>query len=276
VVQQVSSDSRGILDPVGHQASVDHRRYEPSPPVGRFVTWYWAIEWHLGDGTHRPEVLVHPVVNLVFSPDEATVTGIMRRRDTRVLAGSSWVLGAMFRPAGFRPLVDGPLSRLTDRRQQADAVLGPDTPALHDKVATASTWDDRVQLIDAFLADRLPREPQPSEDTTAIVERIIADRSLLRVDQVAAEFDLSVRALQRRFADHVGVSPKWVIQRYRLFEAVEAAAKGDDVDWATLAADLGYSDQAHLVRSFTRAVGMPPDRYARSVRRPSFHPHKPA
>ena len=107
-----------------------------------------------------------------------------------------------------------------------------------------------------------------------IVERIIADRSLLRVDQVAAEFDIGVRRLQRLFADHVGVSPKWVIQRYRLFDAVEAAARGDEVNWADLAVQLGYSDQAHLVRSFTAAVGMPPDRYARSVRRPSFHSHK--
>lgn len=274
MVEQVSSDSRGILDPVAHQAHVDHQRHEPTPHVGRFVTWYWVVQWDLGTATHQPEILVHPVVNLVFSPEEATVTGILRRRDTRVLTGSSWALGVMFRPAGFRPLVGSPLSQLTDRRQPAEAVLGADMIALNDKVATAPTWDDRVLLVDNFLAERLPGARQPSEDTTGIVERIIADRSLLRVDQVAAEFGLGVRRLQRHFADHVGVSPKWVIQRYRLFDAVEAAAKGDDVDWATLAAELGYSDQAHLVRSFTRAVGMPPDRYARSVRRPTFHSHK--
>ncbi|MFJ9752413.1 hypothetical protein ACIRVM_42525, partial [Streptomyces chartreusis] len=38
-----------------------------------------------------------------------------------------------------------------------------------------------------------------------------------------------------------------------------------DVDWATLAADLGYADQAHLVRDFTATVGVPPTAYAQGA-----------
>lgn len=247
-VRQPDEDTRGIVDPVEHRASVDHARHEPSAATKRFVAWYWAIEWDLGDAVHSAEVLVHPVVNLTFEPDQ--------------------VLGAMFRPAGFRPLVDTPLKALVDRVLPAVEVLGPGTTDLHDRVRAAADGADRARVVDEHLATLLPghREHQASEDTTAIVERIAADRSLLRVDQVAEAFDTSVRQLQRRFADHVGVSPKWVIQRYRLYDAAEAAAAGDDVDWATLAADLGYSDQAHLVRSFTRAIGTPPDTYARSLR----------
>jgi AraC-like DNA-binding protein len=74
---------------------------------------------------------------------------------------------------------------------------------------------------------------------------------------------MSTRSLQRLFADHVGLGPKWVINRYRVHEAAEVAAASPDVDWAALAAALGYSDQSHLVREFTAAVGTPPDRYAR-------------
>ncbi len=73
-----------------------------------------------------------------------------------------------------------------------------------------------------------------------------------------------MRQLQRRFADHVGVSPKAVIRRYRLYEAAERARLGREVDWAALAVELGYSDQAHLTGDFSATVGMPPDRYART------------
>jgi AraC-like DNA-binding protein len=86
------------------------------------------------------------------------------------------------------------------------------------------------------------------------------------VDAVAAAAGLSVRTLQRLFAEHVGVSPKTVIRRYRIYEAAERARAGERVDWATLAPELGYSDQAHLVRDFTAAFGMPPERYARQER----------
>ena len=38
---------------------------------------------------------------------------------------------------------------------------------------------------------------------------------------------------------------------------------GRPVVWAEVAAELGYSDQAHLTRDFTALIGEPPARYAR-------------
>jgi AraC-like DNA-binding protein len=70
-----------------------------------------------------------------------------------------------------------------------------------------------------------------------------------------------VRTLQRRFADHIGISPKAVIRRYRLYEAAEAAREAE-IDWGALAADLGYADQAHLVRDFRAGFGVTPAAYA--------------
>lgn len=88
------------------------------------------------------------------------------------------------------------------------------------------------------------------------------DRSLLRVDELARRAAMSARHLERRFKDQVGVGPKWVIRRYRLFEAAERALGETDVSWSRLAADLGYSDQAHLTRDFRSMFGMTPRRYA--------------
>ena len=56
----------------------------------------------------------------------------------------------------------------------------------------------------------------------------------------------------------MGVSPKWVMRRARLHDAAERADGGEPVDWAALAADLGYADQAHLTRDFTVTIGVPP------------------
>jgi transcriptional regulator GlxA family with amidase domain len=72
-----------------------------------------------------------------------------------------------------------------------------------------------------------------------------------------------VRTLQRLFAEHVGPGPKWVIRRYRLQEVVGRLEAGGPVDWADLAATLGYADQAHLSRDFADLFGEPPTRYAR-------------
>lgn len=84
------------------------------------------------------------------------------------------------------------------------------------------------------------------------------------MDDLAALCGVGVRRLQRLFADHVGVSPKWLLRRFRLQDVTDtlAAAPGAPVDWAGLAADLGYVDQAHLSRDFAAMFGEPPTTYA--------------
>jgi AraC-like DNA-binding protein len=99
-----------------------------------------------------------------------------------------------------------------------------------------------------------------------IVHAVAGDRTILRVDDIVALYGLNKRTLQRLFAKYVGVSPKWVIQRYRLHEAAARLAGSPDVSHAALASDLGYSDQAHFVRDFKKIVGMSPAAYGRGMR----------
>jgi AraC-like DNA-binding protein len=119
-----------------------------------------------------------------------------------------------------------------------------------------------IGYAETLLHSVMPERDPLAEQAAALVARITDDPGLRRVDQLAASFGLSVRTLQRLFADYVGVSPKWVMRRARLHEAAERADGGEPVDWAALASDLGYADQAHLTRDFTVTIGVPPARYA--------------
>jgi transcriptional regulator GlxA family with amidase domain len=88
---------------------------------------------------------------------------------------------------------------------------------------------------------------------------------MTRVEAVAEAAGLGVRALQRLFKDYVGVSPKWVIQRYRLHEALARLESGAPLDLAALALELGYFDQAHFNRDFKSLLGRAPAAYAREA-----------
>ena len=46
-------------------------------------------------------------------------------------------------------------------------------------------------------------------------------------------------------------------------EVTGRIAVGARIDWAALAADLGYADHAHLTRDFADVFGEPPTQYAR-------------
>ncbi|MFB6838220.1 DUF6597 domain-containing transcriptional factor [Streptomyces sp. NPDC056361] len=132
-------------------------------------------------------------------------------------------------------------------------------------VLTPDTDHARVAALDAFLLAREPAPDPAAEQAMELVDLIRSDRGVRKVSLLAAASGLSARSLQRLFASHVGVGPKWVILRYRIHEALERAESAESADWAGLAAELGYSDQAHLVRDFTATIGVSPTAYARGL-----------
>ncbi|MFF9274880.1 DUF6597 domain-containing transcriptional factor [Streptomyces griseosporeus] len=264
-------DTRGIVDPSGLLTRVRFRRHAPAEPLRRYVEWYWLIDWDLPE-PYVSHIVPHPAVNLTFQWDEdegppyGELTGVALGLYARKLAGRGRVCGAKFRPGGFRPFAPGvPAAHWTGRvlpAHEAFERAGGDTPR---SVVAPAGDAERVAALDAFLLS-LPWAPDPQADLAIeLVEHIRTDRAVRRVGDLARDRGVSVRSLQRLFSAYVGVAPKWVILRYRLHEALELAGHRRDVDWAALAADLGYADQAHLVRDFTATVGVPPAAYAQAV-----------
>ncbi|MET7960193.1 AraC family transcriptional regulator [Micromonospora zamorensis] len=262
--QRPRGDSRGILDPGRMLREVRFRRHLPAEPLRRWVEHYWLIDWALSTPFEQ-RVVPHPAVNVVFrrdgdGPESGEVAGVGRDLFRITLTGTGRVGGVQFRPGGFHAFWRQPISELTGRRVPLPTgrLARPDSPVC------AAADDERCRAIDALLTAWDPAPDPMADEAIRLAEAIRTDRTVLRVDDFAARHDLPVRRLQRLFLEYVGVGPKWVIRRYRLQEAVEQAA-GGPLKWAVLAADLGYSDQAHLVRDFTAVAGVSPAAYARSV-----------
>ncbi|MEE1744378.1 MULTISPECIES: helix-turn-helix domain-containing protein [unclassified Streptomyces] len=284
-------DTRGIVDAPSLFAQVRFRRREPAAELRPYLEHYWLIDWDLSE-PYASHLVPHPSVNLVFqrygsgdgpalaedaqfsdegqAPEDtqgaenagfAEVSGIGLELFTQKLEGRGRVCGVQFRPGGFRPFAPArPVSEWTGRRLPADEVFTP--PAPPSDVLGPADEDARVAALDTYLLALGPEPDPQAERAMALVDLVRTDRTLRRVDELARAEGLSSRSLQRLFASYVGVGPKWVILRYRIHEALERAESEQRVDWAELAAELGYSDQAHLVRDFTATVGVPPTAFA--------------
>ena len=222
----------------------------PTPDLAPYVAHYWVVSWDYRE-PYRQLIVPNPNVHLTFQGGGATVHGVSSGHQIKVLEGSNGVFGVAFRPGCFRPFFGASVSTITVRSIDAGEVFGPGLP---DPV--------EVQTVERFLTARLP-EPDPRAEKAAdIVARIAAQPEITRVDELARDLGTSVRQLQRLFAEYVGTGPKWVIRRYRLHEVTERLASGSETDWASLAAELGYADQAHFVRDFKEMFGESPTWYA--------------
>jgi AraC-like DNA-binding protein len=98
-----------------------------------------------------------------------------------------------------------------------------------------------------------------------IVQAMRAAPPGARAADLAAAFAISPRTLQRLLAQHVGVSPKQVLQRFRRQLATERLSEETAHDLGRLAAELGYFDQAHLARDFRATLGRSPSAVAASA-----------
>jgi AraC-like DNA-binding protein len=245
------------------------------PALAPFVERYWSVRWdRTGQPPFRSEVLSHPSVNVSvesgnrprfgFALPAVLVHGVITRRFSVDLVGIGRVTAAKFRPGGYAAFC-GLLPA-----HHAVALLGDELGIDPDRLRAAVLTEDddaaRAAVLDAALAPRAP-EPAPAYlELSALLDRMLDDRALVRVDQLAALAGSSSRSLQRLFATYVGVTPKAVLARYRLQDAAALIDAGAVDDLATLAADLGWFDQAHFSRDFRAVVGTTPSAYLQRAR----------
>jgi AraC-like DNA-binding protein len=276
----VEQDSRGILDPWLLRQRVRLTRYPAGPVLDGLVDRFWAVRWDLPAGlVHRQQVLTHPGANISIGhpnarpgqdqlgPVEARLNGVARRLTTRVLVGQGWTVAAMTRPGGLGAFITGSAAQFTDRIVPLGAAVGVDEARLLRRVCSETEEMARVGLLAEALERAVQAGKVPAAVEVADVARLAeTSRAIRRLGDLSAVAGVGARTLQRMFLDYAGVSPTWVIRRYRLLEAAEAVRAGERVSWAEVAADLGYSDQAHLVRDFRASTGQTPEAYASSLR----------
>jgi AraC-like DNA-binding protein len=253
---------RGVLYPQRRSDLGSLSRLAPSSDLAPFVAHYWIVTWDLrGHPSQVQETLPHPSVHIAIETGRSGIYGVVKGRFTRVIEGKGRVFGIKFRPGGFYPFTRAPVSRLTNRVIPLREIFGADGDVFEFTMLAKRSERAMVAVAETFLRKQGPERDAVAEQVEPIVERIAIDRTLMTVEAVAKHSGFSVRSLQRLFARYVGVSPKWVINRHRLHEAVDRLARGEAVDWTQLALDLGYFDQAHFIKDFKAIIGRTPGDY---------------
>lgn len=244
-------------------------RYPAPSELASLVQRFWIPVWSVPAGEQSVQrVLQYPVSLLVIASDYARFYGVTTGLSHTVLAGNGWAAGVMCTPAAGSLIGRGSMARFTDRHVDVSDVLGRAGKELTDRVRAAMFDDPDLPeahraVMTAFSDALLPLLPvDPEGELADRVVALVEDRSdLLTVAQLCAETELSERALQRLIHRRLGLTPKWLIQRRRLQEAAERL-RTTSATLAETAAMLGYADQAHFTRDFSRVTGTTPSKFA--------------
>jgi AraC-like DNA-binding protein len=168
-------------------------------------------------------------------------------------------------PLAAYSLLGVPMDELSGQLVGLSDVLGPPGRRLAERLREAAGWRQRWALLDRWLLGRLAAGPRPAPEVGWAWRQLVASGGAVPIGHLARELGWSHKRLLARFRQQVGLRPKTAARLLR-FEAMrrrlEAARR---LDWARLAAEAGYADQAHLAREFRRFAGATPTAFAAGV-----------
>lgn len=269
--RNATATTAGLLRPDEFARHVRLTRLPCGPAVGGWVENYWWLRWDLPEGTHFPSsVVAHPACTLSverghprpeIGAERVVLTGVYRHRfdvDTR---GSGWTMGVKFRPSGLAAYAGLDAAMLTDRVVPASAHLRADLVDAFGALGPDDCDADCAAAAELALAARLPDQDPAYDLVLDVVADLLGDRTVVRVEQLEQRHGISRRRLQRIFARYVGVTPKWVLARARMHEAVAELDAGYAGALSDLAIRYGWYDQAHFGRDFVAVTGVTPSAY---------------
>ncbi|KJV02182.1 AraC family transcriptional regulator [Rhodococcus sp. PML026] len=260
----------GVLRPDQLAQYVDLVRLPCAASLEPWVENYWQLRWDLPSGTsYRSSTLPHPACTLSVEhgwtragvTEPVVVTGVLTRRFDVELAESGWVFGVKFRPGGYASFTG------TVARTLRDVPVAPPTPFRSETVAALTRLDaqhdaDHCRTVVDAVLEPYAHDVEPEYEVVLdVIGTMLGDRTLIRVGQVEDRCGIGTRRLQRLFERYVGATPKWVLGRYRIHDALSDLDNGYSGSLAELAARYGWFDQAHFTREFTELVGVSPGTY---------------
>jgi AraC-like DNA-binding protein len=238
----------------------ERSRIAPGAPVAAAVAALFVDE-NAGDtaGVAIPRPEVHLVAR--FGPSargglDVHAMGVRERVHRKRLRGGQWSVTARLRLGAAEAVLGARAAAIAGRVVPLDDLWGElATRRLVNRMGEARTAVDAAAILERAIGERLTAADRGPAPVILEAARRLTTAS---VEAVAAELRVSERHLRRLFHDTVGVSPKTFARLARFRRALRAARRSDRASWASIATQVGYYDQAHLITDFRRIAGATP------------------
>lgn len=214
----------------------------PGVPLVFTLDGAWELE---APGTKAPERLTSFVAGLHLAP------ALVQPTDR------SWsCIELRLTPLAAHRILGLPMHELTNRTV-ALADLVPEARDLGDRLANASSWAARFELVESFLLRRVAASEICGREVEWSWLELHRSAGRVAIGELANELGWSHRRLIARFREQVGLAPKAAARVLR-FDGAARALRSPSRTIGEVAFECGYFDQAHLNRDFRELAGITP------------------
>jgi len=254
-------------------------KHKPLPPLSAFVDVLWLYEGY--DATHEKERLLPDgttelVVNLredrirVYDPHRPerynTIPGSVvsgPRSEFFVIdtEGESHTIGVHFKPGGAFPFLKMPPTELTNQSIALECLWGRASFLLRERLLAAPSPAEKFRALECCLLEQLTKPLERHPAVEFALHRFFGWMPQPSVAQVVEQVGYSQRHFIQLFSDEVGLTPKLFSRVSRFQKIIRTAHPQSEINWAAVALDCGYYDQAHFIHDFQSFAGITPSEY---------------
>jgi AraC-like DNA-binding protein len=255
--------------------------YIPRPPLCDFIEDIRLYENYAGKHVRErilPSGTLAMIFNLrddelrIYHPSDpsqprrfsgALLSGAYAETFMTDIAEEASTLGVHFKPGGAFPVLSLATGELANAHIDLRAIWGPAATDLHAQLCDLSAPSERFLHVERALMARFLDPPAQHGAIRAGLDLLTRPGGRVLVRDVAKAVDLSERRFIEVFTAQVGLTPKAFARVQRFQRAMALSRSAAKPDWARLAIECGYFDQAHLIRDFVAFSGVSPTDYWR-------------
>jgi AraC-like DNA-binding protein len=172
-------------------------------------------------------------------------------------SGRHDTFGIFLKPLACWQLLRIPPSAFANENGHGSELIGNDIGELWLRLAEKNTFQERIRVAQEYL---LPFARNALKKTLIMETAQLAysRNGAVGIQDLANQSALSLRQYERRFVTEVGFTPKLFARIARFQTAVDVKRVNPQRSWLSVAHQLGYFDQMHMVRDFQILAGSAP------------------
>lgn len=173
--------------------------------------------------------------------------------------------GIFLKPLALWQLFRIPLLELANHNFDGTEVFGSSIHEVWLQLAESRSFSEQVRIAEAYLLP-FARNAQLRTDIMRAAHHLFHHKGLIRIEKLAGQAGLSVRQFERRFIEGIGLTPKLFARVTRFQMALEASNRFTKFrSRLEIAHELGYFDQAHMIREFHALGGSSPSQIEKHI-----------
>jgi AraC-like DNA-binding protein len=251
----------------------------PAPPLSSFIRCFWYAE-----GAPQPHarerLLPNGEASIVFNlrdeemrlydaddPNRFSSCGLAALTGPRTncfaidTASQDRVVGIQFQPGGAFPFFREPASEVANQSAPLQSLWGGVAGELREQLLAAVSPGTMFTILERGLLAQLARPLELHPVIQFARAHICQAPHVATISGVMDRIGLSQRRFIELFRDQIGLTPKAFCRVRRFQRVLETVHRRSAVDWAQVALEGGYYDQAHFIHDFQGFAGVTPSAY---------------